>query len=78
MQNHWFADTYRKKKSDKSVAANLFVCQKRNYVPKNCKTDAEIMARSVKQEVNTVKNPNAAKKNLHFRFHLSLSALHLP
>lgn len=57
MQNHWFADTYRKKKkSDKSVAANLFVCQKRNYVPKNCKTDAEIMARSVKQEVNTVKS----------------------
>lgn len=56
MQNHWVADTYRKKKSDKSVAANLFICQKRNYVPKNCKTDAEIMARSVKQEVNTVKS----------------------
>lgn len=43
-------------KSDKSVAANLFVCQKRNYVPKNCKTNAEFMARSVNQKVNTVKS----------------------
>ena len=56
MQNHWFADTYRKKKIRQKRGGELFICQKWNYVPKNCKTDAEIMARSVKQEVNTVKS----------------------